>query len=99
MPVSSNSTPLSGDNAQKAKQMYQYIVQKGYTPAQAKGIVANIQRESGFRTNAVGDGGTSHGLFQWHAGRSSKMKSAVPEWSSNWKGQIDCALKEHVGPQ
>lgn len=96
---STPSAPLTGNNAQKAKQMYKYIKEKGYSSAQAKGIVANIQRESGFRTDAVGDGGMSHGLFQWYADRSDRMKSAVPNWSTNWQGQIDYALKEHVGPQ
>ena len=39
---------LSGDIQDKAKMMYEYIKGKGYTSAQAKGIVANIHRESTF---------------------------------------------------
>tara|TARA_Y100000768_G_scaffold264311_1_gene201689 strand:- start:2316 stop:5024 length:2709 start_codon:yes stop_codon:yes gene_type:complete len=97
--VSTPSEPLTGDSASKAKAMFDYIKSKGYTDAQAKGIVANIQRESSFRLGAVGDSGSSHGLFQWHAGRATRMKSAVPDYATNWKGQIDYALNEHVGPR
>ena len=97
--LSTYSEPLTGDSASKAKDMFEYIVEKGYSKAQAKGIVANIQRESGFDIDAVGDGGSSHGLFQWHADRASRMKAAVPDYANNWKAQIDYALQEHVGPQ
>ena len=97
--ITVDSTPFTGTVSEQAKTMHDYIVEKGYSSAQAKGIVANIQRESGFRTDAVGDSGTSFGLFQWHAGRGDRMKRAVANWASNWKGQIDYALQEHVGPQ
>ena len=96
---STPSAPLTGDSLSKAKAMHDYIVSKGYTSAQAKGIVANIQRESSFDLDAVGDSGSSHGLFQWHAGRAQRMKAAVPDYASNWKAQINYALNEHVGPQ
>jgi len=79
--------------------MFDYIKSKGYTSAQAKGIVANIYRESNFNPAAVGDSGTSHGLFQMHAGRSTKMRNSVSGWQTNWKGQIDQALQDDVGPQ
>lgn len=95
LPPSIGSAPAS------AKQMYDYIKSKGFSDAQAKGLVANIQRESSFRLDAVGDGGNSFGLFQWNApaGRSGPMMAAVPDWKTNWKAQIDYALKEDVGPQ
>jgi hypothetical protein len=84
-----------------AKQMYSYIKSLGYSDAQAKGLVANIQRESSFRLDAVGDNGNSFGLFQWNrpAGRADRMMNAVPDWKTNWKAQIDYALREDVGPQ
>jgi hypothetical protein len=97
--LTASSITLSGDQKQKSKQMYDYIKGKGYTSAQAKGIVANIYRESNFDPAAVGDSGTSHGLFQMHADRSAKMQGSVSNWSTNWKGQIDHALMDDVGPQ
>lgn len=93
------SNPLSGSTKEQAKMMYDYVKGKGYSSAQAKGIIANIYRESTFNPAAVGDSGSSHGLFQMHAGRSRKMRGSVPNWSSNWKGQIDQALTDDVGPQ
>ncbi len=45
----------------------------GYNTAAAAGVLANINYESGFKTTCVGDGGTSLGICQWHAGRKTKM--------------------------
>ncbi len=97
--LSTESAPLTGDTLSMAKKIYEYVKQKGYSDAQAKGIVANVHRESTFDVDAVGDNGDSHGLFQWNTSRADKMKAALPNYASNWKGQVDYALGEHVGPQ
>lgn len=47
----------------------------GMNVAGACGIVANIYRESGFKTTALGDGGTSYGICQWHASRYTNLKT------------------------
>lgn len=47
--------------------------------AAACGVIANIEKESGFRTDAVGDGGTSYGICQWHASRYSGLMN----WCQN----------------
>ena len=47
-----------------------YFRAHGWTPAQTAGILSNISAESGFNPRAVGDHGTSFGLFQLHAGRA-----------------------------
>jgi hypothetical protein len=80
------------------KDIYEYLLSKGLDDNQALGIMANIHRESGFRLDAVGDSGSSFGLFQWHAGRRDRMIAAVPDWRINWKGQIDYALTERGEP-
>jgi hypothetical protein len=80
------------------KDIYEYLLSKGLDDNQALGIMANIHRESGFRLDAVGDSGSSFGLFQWHAGRRDRMIAAVPDWRTNWKGQIDYALTERGEP-
>ncbi len=95
------SGPLSGSTAARAKEMFEYMTTtKGLSDAQAKGIIANIERESSFNPAAIGDNGNSFGLFQWNkqAGRAAPMKRALPNWANNWKGQIDYALTESVGP-
>ena len=67
---------------------------KGMEHNNAVGILANIQAESSFNTAAIGDNGTSGGLFQHHAERFSALQKAVPDWQKNWKGQVDFALSE-----
>ena len=47
----------------------------GLNNAAACGVMANIQHESSFNPWAVGDGGTSYGLCQWHAGRYYALRN------------------------
>lgn len=88
---------LLGNKAQPAKQtaetplgtrvtpaqIVNFLKNKGLTTSQASGIAGNIQVESGFSTTAVGDGGTSHGLAQWHKDRYQKLLN----WSN--KNNVD----------
>ena len=41
--------------------------------AAAMGVMANMYFESGYKTVINGDGGTSYGLCQWHAGRKTNL--------------------------
>ena len=45
----------------------------GWSPQQAAGLVANIEHESGFRSDATGDGGMSFGLAQWNRERLANL--------------------------
>lgn len=56
--------------------------------AAACGVLANMYCESGFRTNALGDGHTSVGLCQWHNGRWTNLKSYTEDWQKI-EGQLD----------
>ena len=49
------------------------LVSLGWSPAQAAGISANIQRESGGNASAVGDNGSAYGLGQWHPDRQANF--------------------------
>jgi len=93
----------SGSGYVSANEVYNYLLLKKMSVNHAKGIVANISRESSFEIAARGDTdiGGSFGLFQWNkrAGRSGPMMKAVPDWKTNWKGQIDYALGEDYGPR
>lgn len=57
-----------------AKSMQSYFQQRGYSPAQAAGLAANLMTESGGKTNAVGDHGAAYGLGQWHKDRQDAFK-------------------------
>jgi murein DD-endopeptidase MepM/ murein hydrolase activator NlpD len=81
-------------------EIYSYLTkEKKLDDAHAKGILANISRESGFRVGIIGDNGSSGGLFQWHNDRFTLMRKNVPNWKTNWKGQVDYALLEDYGPK
>lgn len=77
-----------------------YLSSKGLDSNKVAGIMANIKHESNFNPGAIGDGGTSGGLFQHHAERFTAMRRACgSDWKTNWKGQIDFALSEPAGRQ
>lgn len=48
------------------KEVYDALIKAGFNRSQAAGIMGNIQNESGFNPEAIGDQGTSFGLVQWH---------------------------------
>ncbi len=74
---SSAATPYSGPGVSatgSAKEAIDYFTGKGWTKAQAIGIAANLEVESSFKTNAVGDGGKAYGIAQWHPDRQAEFK-------------------------
>lgn len=84
-------------NPVAAKEMYDYIRSKGVGHEHAIGMLSNIQGESRFNPSAYNpddEGSPSGGLFQHHKDRLTKMNKAVPDWQTNWKGQVDFALSE-----
>lgn len=56
-----------------AHNITQYLVDKGWSVEQAAGIAANLNQESGFRPDAVGDGGRAYGIAQWHGDRQAEF--------------------------
>lgn len=54
-----------------------YFISQGWTAAQAAGIVANLQAESGLRPDAVGDGGQAYGMGQWHPARQANFHTFI----------------------
>ncbi len=82
-------------NTVRAKEIYDYLRSKNIDHVHAAGIINNMKYESAFNSGAIGDGGTSGGLFQHHASRFTAMKNYVgDDWKTNWKRQIDFALTE-----
>ena len=55
--------------------IYNLLAAKGFNDAAICGILANIEHESGFSTTALGDGGTSYGLCQWHNSRWDNLNN------------------------
>lgn len=75
-----------------ARQAIDFFMSKGLTRAQAAGIAGNLLHESGFNPSAVGDGGTSFGIAQWHNGRGAAMKQWTADHGyspTSFKGQLE----------
>ena len=99
-----NQTQSQGSNftgTGRQQEVYNYLKSKGMSHNHAMGLMANIMRESSFRTDPGMGSSGEIGMFQWNpqAGRSQPFAAAVPDWKTNWKGQIDYALQEYTGPQ
>ena len=87
--------PTGEDGYVQPKEVYDYLISKGLSKEHALGMLANVQYESSFRPHAIGDEGTSGGLFQHHNERFDAMKKyAGEDWATDWKGQVDYALSE-----
>ena len=73
-----------------------YLVSKGLSPNEAKGIVANLMRESNLSAGAVGDNGAAYGIAQWHKDRQKDFKSFSGKdiQGSSTQEQLDFILHE-----
>ncbi|MGY9049629.1 MAG: phage tail tip lysozyme, partial [Rhodobacterales bacterium] len=91
-PITAN---LPGSEAVQ-DQAWQFFASKGLKPHQIAGIMGNVTAESGFNPAAIGDGGTSFGLFQHHAGRGQGLLDALGGQGKlgNVSGQLDYVWKE-----
>lgn len=58
----------------RGQQALQFFQDRGWSAAQAAGIVANLQAESGLHSGAEGDNGKAFGLAQWHPDRQLDFK-------------------------
>ena len=77
---------LTLDGASNEQEIYSYLVNTmGLNAAAACGVLANISCESSFNPNAGGDGGTSYGICQWHAGRYTSLKNYCAENGYDYK--------------
>tara|TARA_Y100000114_G_scaffold156661_1_gene184658 strand:+ start:1287 stop:3062 length:1776 start_codon:yes stop_codon:yes gene_type:complete len=88
-----------GKNKIPQQEIYNYLMTRpGMDDIKARGILANIQAESLFYADAVEIGDMKNkgiGLFQHtFPARKEAFLKAVPDWKTNWKGQIDFALQE-----
>lgn len=92
-PGSFSGLPGSGD---VQSQMWSFFAARGLKPHQIAGIMGNAAAESGFDPRAVGDNGTSFGLFQHHAGRGRGLLDAVGGKAGlgNIQAQMEYVWKE-----
>jgi len=90
---STTVTPSDGTGIRS--QAFNYLTgDKGLSKNKALGIIANVDRESGWDPKIMsGDDGGYGGLFQWKGSRqTSTVQDLVKR--GDWKGQLDYALSE-----
>lgn len=82
----------SKDVAARAKEAISYLVGKGWTQAQATGIVANLVSESKLDPHAINPDGVAKGIAQWRTARQAQIQKQfhVPSvLALDLKGQLD----------
>ncbi|WP_019930922.1 phage tail tip lysozyme [Nocardia sp. BMG111209] len=92
---------ISGGQKVTAKAIYDYLIEHYHlTPAQAAGIVGNMQTESSFNTGAWNSAEGALGLCQWEGGRLSALKAyakAQGKPITDWQTQVDFMMSEMHG--
>jgi len=86
------STGMS-NNANQSD-LYNTMLSLGIPDIHAQGMLANIQGESNYNPKAIGDSGTSFGMFQHHGPRGEALKNYS---GGNWQDpvqQLKYALSE-----
>lgn len=80
-PKAAGGTAPSGDGTepQRIDQAMQYFEGQGWTKAQAAGIVANLDAESGLRSIPQYGGGPGYGIAQWEGPRQAEFQ----RWSGH----------------
>jgi len=80
--------------SQSAQTALSFFQGKGWTPAQAAGIVGNLQAESGLNPqafNGAGGGNGAAGIAQWRGDRQANFQAryGVPLSQSTYEQQLD----------
>lgn len=95
-PYSGVEDPETSGGRVGPQAVYSYLKSLGVSEIHTLGILANIEGESGFQIGAQekGDSKQGVGLFQYtFPSRKQAFLKAVPDYKTNWKGQIDFAIK------
>lgn len=79
-----NSVADENATGERSKYIQQKLISMGFTATAAAGVVGNLVQESGLRTDAIGDNGTSGGLAQWHNERWEALKRYAAARGKDW---------------
>lgn len=79
-----NSVADENATGERSKYIQQKLMSMGFTASAAAGVVGNLIQESGLRTDAIGDNGTSGGLAQWHNERLDALKRFASARGKDW---------------
>ncbi|MFE3444864.1 phage tail tip lysozyme [Nocardia sp. NPDC059180] len=98
------AAPLEGGERASAENIYRRLIDKyGLTPAQAAGIIGNMQVEApGLNTGAYNPKEGAYGLCQWLGGRRENLNAfaaAQGKPVSDWETQVDFMMHELGGKE
>lgn len=79
-----NAAADENATGERSKYIQQKLMSMGFTAYAAAGVVGNLVQESGLRTDAIGDNGTSGGLAQWHNERWEALKRFAAARGKDW---------------
>lgn len=79
-----NAAADENATGERSKYIQQKLMSMGFTASAAAGVVGNLVQESGLRTDAIGDNGTSGGLAQWHNERLDALKRFAAARGKDW---------------
>lgn len=79
-----NAAADENATGERSKYIQQKLMSMGFTASAAAGVVGNLVQESGLRTDAIGDNGTSGGLAQWHNERLDALKRFADARGKKW---------------
>lgn len=79
------------DQEDRKGQAMRFFMGRGWTPAQAAGLTANIEAESNYSAKAKGDGGSAYGIAQWHPDRQADFKKlfGIPIMQGSYEQQLE----------
>jgi gas vesicle protein len=99
-------TPSSKKMTANVSELKKLLMARGLNNEAAAGVLGSVEEESGFNSNAIGDKGTSYGLFQHHdtslnKGRKTNLFNYAKKNNldpSSYKTQVDFVFDEELSP-
>ncbi|MDR1271707.1 MAG: phage tail-type lysozyme domain-containing protein [Clostridiales Family XIII bacterium] len=95
VPTKEHAVKLTGDPGTNEGRMWKYLLDQGFTPEQAAGIIGNALKENGtLNPGKNGDSG-AFGIFQYTGGRKARVQSLANGYTL--EGQLDYMMIELSG--
>lgn len=88
-PAKTPPPPLSNEQFE-----WDYFIGQGFSPAQAAGILGNLQQESGFNPESVQQGGPGRGLAQWSQGGRWQPQDMTGNVQQDMTNQLNFIMQE-----
>lgn len=89
--------PLEGGEKVQAREIYDYLIRQGLSPAAASGVLGNMMTESSLQTGAWNAGEGALGLCQWEKGRLGDLEQFARQQGKSvgdWRTQVDFMMHE-----